>query len=173
EANQPATVVLGSQSGAMVFAQDVLIPQGIGSRFEPGEGYSWDGSPRVEVDVVAAPTDRALVADSVLHDPARWGPHRLNESKLGRLGATIARWFETRVAEGSSTESGVADFWTRVEGAPHEAGLVPVGAKQSGITSSPAFKSAVVILIILAIYRMYRWLNREWRWLARRGDLTT
>ena len=174
EANQPATVVLGSQSGAMVFAQDVLIPQGIGSRFGPRGGYSSDGAPRVEFDVVAAaPTDRAMVADSVLHDLAHGGPLQLNESKLGRLGSAIARWFETRVAEGSSTESGVEDSWTRVEGAPHEAGLVPVGAKQSGITSSPAFKSAVVILIILAIYRMYRWLNREWRWLARRGDLTT
>jgi len=158
----------------MVFAQDVLIPQGIGSRFGPRGGYSSDGAPRVEFDVVAAaPTDRAMVADSVLHDLAHGGPLQLNESKLGRLGSAIARWFETRVAEGSSTESGVEDSWTRVEGAPHEAGLVPVGAKQSGITSSPAFKSAVVILIILAIYRMYRWLNREWRWLARRGDLTT
>ena len=114
-----------------------------------------------------------MVADSVLHDLAHGGPLQLNESKLGRLGAAIARWFETRVAEGSSTESGVEDSWTGVEGDPHEAGLVPVGAKQSGITSGPAFKSAVVILIILAIYRMYRWLNREWRWLARRGGLTT
>ena len=116
EANQPATVVLGSQSGAMVFAQDVLIPQGIGSRFGPGGGYSWDGSSRVEFDVVAAaPTDRALVADSVLHDLVHWGPLQLNESKLGRLGAAIARWFETWVAEGSSTESGVENSWAGVE----------------------------------------------------------
>ena len=174
EANQPATVVLGSQSGAMVFAQDVLIPQGIGSRFGPRGGYSSDGSPRLEFDVVsAAPADRAMVADSVLHDLAHGGPLQLSESKLGRLGSAIARWFETRVAEGSSTESDVEDSWAGVEGAPHEAGLVPVGAKQSGNTSGTAFKSAVVILIILAIYRMYRWLNREWRWLARRGRLTT
>ena len=101
------------------------------------------------------------------------GPLQINQSKLGRLGAAIARWFETRVAEGSSTESGVEDSWAGVEGAPHEAGLVPVGAKKSGNTSGPAFKSAVVILIILAIYRMYRWLNREWHWPARKGGLTT
>jgi hypothetical protein len=135
EANQPATVVPGSQSGAMVFAQNVLIPQGIGSRLGPRGGYSSDGSPCVEFDVVAAaPTDRAMVADSVLHDLAHGGPLQLNESKLGRLGSAITRWFETQVAEGSSTESGVEDFWTRVQDAPHEAGLVPVGAKQSGIT---------------------------------------
>jgi hypothetical protein len=123
--------------------------------------------------VAAAPIDRAMVADSVLDDLAHGGPLQLNENKLGRLGSAIARWFETRVAEGSSTESGVEDSWTGGEGAPHEAALVSVGAKQSRITSGPAFKSAVVILIILAIHRMYRWLNREWRWPARRGGLTT
>ena len=103
----------------MVFAQDVLIPQGIGSQFGPRGGYSSDGSPHLEFDVVAAaPTDRATVADSVLHDLARGGPLQLSESKLGRLGSAIARWLETRVAEGSSTESGVEDSWTRVEALP-------------------------------------------------------
>jgi hypothetical protein len=173
-ANPPATVSLGSYSEVITFTQDILIPQRIGSGSGPRGSYSSDAPPLLEVDaVLAVPTDRATVADSVLHDLAHGGPLQLNESKLGRLGLAIARWFETRVAEGSGTQSGVEDSWSGIEDAPHEAGLVPVGAKQSGITSSPAFKSAVVILIILAIYRMYRWLNREWRWLARGGGLTT
>ena len=173
EENQTATVVLGVQSGAMVFAQDLHIPQGIGSRFRLRGGYSSDGSPHLEFDAVSAPTDSTMAADSVLHDLANRGPLQLNESKLGHLGSSIARWLETQVAEGSSTASGVEDFWTRVEGALPEAGLDPAGAKQSAITLGPAFKSAVVILITLAIYRVYCLLKREWRWLARRGGLTT
>ena len=163
EENQTATVVLGVQSGAMVFAQDLHIPQGIGSRFRLRGGYSSDGSPHLEFDAVSAPTDSTMAADSVLHDLANRGPLQLNESKLGHLGSSIARWLETQVAEGSSTASGVEDFWTRVEGALPEAGLDPAGAKQSAITLGPAFKSAVVILITLAIYRVYCLLKREWR----------
>jgi hypothetical protein len=122
--------------------------------------------------VLAAPTDGAMVADSVLHNLAPGGPLQLDKSWLGHLDSAIARWFETRVEDRSSTESSDEDSLTRAEGAPDETVPDPVAAAQAGITSDPHF-GLVLTLIILSSYWMNHWLNRQWGQPARRVGLTT